>query len=73
MITTMIDHTSTDLWIVSTGAKYFEDLSLLNTRMRAASWRSKACPKSFRAWWDFGLEPAGWSHDVGGRRRNNTN
>jgi putative ABC transport system permease protein len=23
MITTMIDHASTDLWIISTGAKYF--------------------------------------------------
>ena len=34
MVTTVVDHTSTDLWIVSTGAKYFEDLSLLNTRMR---------------------------------------
>jgi len=27
MVTTMIDHTSTDLWIVSSGANYFEDLS----------------------------------------------
>ena len=34
MITTVIDHTSTDLWIVSSGAKYFEDLSLLNAGMR---------------------------------------
>ena len=34
MVTTMIDHTSTDLWIVSSGANYFEDLSLLNTGMR---------------------------------------
>jgi putative ABC transport system permease protein len=34
MITTMIDHTSTDLWIISSGANYFEDLSLLNTGMR---------------------------------------
>ena len=34
MVTTMIDHASTDLWIVSNGAKYFEDLSLLNTGMR---------------------------------------
>jgi putative ABC transport system permease protein len=34
MLTTVIDHTSTDLWIVSTGAKYFEDLSLLDTGMR---------------------------------------
>ena len=33
MLTTMIDHTHTDLWIVSKGAKYFEDLSLLNTGM----------------------------------------
>ena len=34
MITTMIDHTSTDLWIVSSGTNYFEDLSLLNTGIR---------------------------------------
>jgi putative ABC transport system permease protein len=31
MLTTMIDHASTDLWIVSSGSRYFEDLSLLNT------------------------------------------
>jgi putative ABC transport system permease protein len=35
MLTTMIDHAHTDLWIVSKGAKYFEDLSLLNTGMGA--------------------------------------
>src|ERR1035437_6999252 len=34
MITTMIDHTSTDLWIVSRGANYFEDPLLLNPGMR---------------------------------------
>src|SRR4029079_6601504 len=34
MVTTLIDHTSADLWIVSSGAKYFEDLSLLNAGMR---------------------------------------
>jgi putative ABC transport system permease protein len=34
MITTMIDHVSTDLWIVSSGAKSFEDLSLLGTGMQ---------------------------------------
>jgi putative ABC transport system permease protein len=34
MLTTMIDHASADLWIVSSGAKYFEDLSLLDTGMR---------------------------------------
>ena len=33
MVTTVIDHASTDLWIVSSGSKYFEDLSLLDTRM----------------------------------------
>jgi putative ABC transport system permease protein len=32
MVTTVIDHTTTDLWIVSSGARYFEDLSLLETR-----------------------------------------
>jgi len=34
MITTMIDHVSTDLWIVSSGAKSFEDLSLLGSGMQ---------------------------------------
>ena len=34
LVTTMIDHASTDLWIVSSGAKCFEDLSLLSTNMR---------------------------------------
>jgi putative ABC transport system permease protein len=34
MITTMIDHTSTDLWIVSGGTRYFEDLSLLSAGLR---------------------------------------
>lgn len=34
MVTTVIDHASTDLWVVSSGAKYFEDLSLLPTTMR---------------------------------------
>jgi putative ABC transport system permease protein len=34
MLTTVIDHTSTDLWVVSSGAKYFEDLSLLNSGIR---------------------------------------
>lgn len=34
MITTVIDHTTTDLWVVSNGTKYFEDLSLLNAGMK---------------------------------------
>jgi putative ABC transport system permease protein len=34
MITTMIDHVSTDLWIVSAGANCFEDLSLLSIGMQ---------------------------------------
>ena len=34
MVTTMIDHASTDLWIVSRGAKCFEDLTLLNMSLR---------------------------------------
>ena len=56
MITTVIDHTSTDLWIVSSGAKYFEDLSLLNTGMRddllAVEGVSEAVPGvvGFSAW-----------------------
>ena len=56
MITTVIDHTSTDLWIVSSGAKYFEDLSLLNAGMRddllAVQGVSEAVPGvvGFSAW-----------------------
>ncbi len=33
MITTMIDHASTDLWVVSNGSRYFEDLSLISTKL----------------------------------------
>src|SRR5215831_16673963 len=32
MVTTMIDHASTDLWIVPKGAKCFEDPSILAVR-----------------------------------------
>jgi putative ABC transport system permease protein len=34
MVTTMIDHTSADLWIVPKGAKCFEDPSLLDLKLR---------------------------------------
>jgi putative ABC transport system permease protein len=34
MVTTMIDHASTDLWVVASGAKCFEDLSILNMSKR---------------------------------------
>ncbi|MEH2519535.1 putative ABC transport system permease protein [Bradyrhizobium sp. AZCC 1610] len=34
MVTTMIDHTSADLWVMPRGTKCFEDPSLLNTRER---------------------------------------
>jgi putative ABC transport system permease protein len=34
MVTTMIDHANADLWIVSKGAKSFEDISLLDTSIR---------------------------------------
>jgi putative ABC transport system permease protein len=33
MVTTMIDHAPADLWVISHGAKSFEDLSLLDTQM----------------------------------------
>ena len=65
MITTMIDHTSTDLWIVSSGTKYFEDLSLLSTGLRdrllAIDGVSAGRSGGGRI---FRLEPAGRSHDV---------
>ena len=71
MMTTMIDHASTDLWIISTGAKYFEDLSLLNTRMRDAAHCGRRSVGSHSGGGRiFRLEPAGRSHDFGGRRRN---
>jgi putative ABC transport system permease protein len=34
MVTTMIDHAPADLWVVSKGAKSFEDISLLDTGIR---------------------------------------
>src|SRR5690348_7756164 len=34
MLTTVIDHAPTDLWVVAKGAKSFEDLSLLSTATR---------------------------------------
>ncbi|MGZ5228120.1 MAG: FtsX-like permease family protein [Burkholderiales bacterium] len=34
MLTMIVDHASTDLWVVSAGTRYFEDLSLLDTKMR---------------------------------------
>ena len=34
MLTMVIDHATTDLWVVSSQTKYFEDLSLLDTKMR---------------------------------------
>jgi putative ABC transport system permease protein len=56
MVTTMIDHAPTDLWVVSSGAKYFEDLSLLNTgmgdRLLAIDGVAKVAPivAGFSAW-----------------------
>src|SRR5215831_17484959 len=35
MVTTMIDHASSNLWIMPRGTKFFEDPSLLDTRMRS--------------------------------------
>ncbi len=35
MVTTMIDHAPADLWIVSHGSKSFEDLSLVDSSLRA--------------------------------------
>src|ERR1700739_1873340 len=34
MVTTMVDHASTDIWIVPKGAKCFEDPSLLDLKLR---------------------------------------
>jgi putative ABC transport system permease protein len=34
MVTTMIDHTSADLWVVPKGAKSFEDPSMLDLKLR---------------------------------------
>ena len=56
MVTTMIDHASTDLWIVASGAKCFEDLSLLNmalrNRLRAIDGTAEVIPVviGFSAW-----------------------
>jgi putative ABC transport system permease protein len=39
MVTTMIDHASADLWVVSKGATSFEDLTLLDIRARSPAER----------------------------------
>src|SRR5271166_4267832 len=48
MVTTMIDHANADLWVVSRGAKSFEDLSLLDmdkqTKVLAIKGVEKAIP-----------------------------
>jgi putative ABC transport system permease protein len=56
MLTTVIDHAPTDLWIVAKGAKSFEDLSVLSTgtrdRLLAVKGIAKAVPVvvGFSAW-----------------------
>src|SRR3974377_793503 len=56
MVTTMIDHASADLWIVASGAKCFEDLSLLNIalpkRLHAIDGGAEVIPVviGFSAW-----------------------
>jgi putative ABC transport system permease protein len=46
MVTTMIDHASTDLWVMPKGTKCFEDPSLLDTRQRS---RALAIPGAVEA------------------------
>lgn len=56
MVTTMIDHASTDLWIAAKGARYFEDLSLLSAglqiRLSEINGVAQAAPVvvNFSAW-----------------------
>ncbi len=56
MVTTVIDHAPTDLWIVAKGAKCFEDLSLLSTGTRDRLLRVKGVAEAvpvvvgFSAW-----------------------
>ena len=45
MVTTMIDHASADLWVVSKGATSFEDLTLLDIRRAIACRASMAWPQ----------------------------
>jgi putative ABC transport system permease protein len=56
MLTIMVDHASADLWVVSSGAKFFEDLSLvdssLGNRLSAIDGVDKVIPvvAGFSAW-----------------------
>jgi putative ABC transport system permease protein len=56
MVTTVVDHASTDLWVVSSGARYFEDLSIISTdtgnRLRAIDGVAEVVPvvAGFSAW-----------------------
>ncbi len=49
MVTTMIDHSPADLWIMPAGTKCFEDPSLLDDRQRLPRrWRSQGPPQPSR-------------------------
>ncbi|AWV15948.1 ABC transporter permease [Methylobacterium sp. 092160098-2] len=56
MVTLIVDHTAADLWIVSKGTQYFEDISILDAEMRqelsAVDGVSEAVPvvAGFSAW-----------------------
>ena len=70
MVTTVIDHSSADLWIVAKGAKSFEDLSVLGAgmqnRLRAIDGVAEVIPVvvGFSA-----SNSSGWNYDSGLRHR----
>ena len=70
MITTMIDHTSTDLWIVSSGTKYFEDLSLLRYPNESPPPGDRRSVRSHSGSGRIFRMGSAWSHDFGDHRRN---
>ncbi len=50
MVTLIVDHTAADLWIVSKGTQYFEDISILDAEMRQELSASTGCRRPSR-WW----------------------
>ena len=66
MVTTIIDHAPTDLWIVAKGAKCFEDLSLLSAGLQEQLMAIDRCRRGLSSrGWIFRLDGPGWNYDPG--------
>ena len=70
MVTTMIDHTSADLWVMRHGTKCFEDPSLLSdSKQNSRRSDSRCCRGHSAGHWIYWMDPAQRRDNAGIRRR----